>query len=134
MMPLLAEHVATGVLALWESHWKPLLDLMLTFYIGRDEGRNFIQHPSPTRQFATAFIETVPGLSDEDQVAASILIRLSSLEKDGISRPMFDLGDGLEADNVDDWECDLYVEMDKLYKGPLDEDSEPPQKKAKHGS
>jgi len=130
-MPPLADHVATGVLALWESHWQPLLDLMLIFYIEQDEGRNFIQHPSPTRQFATAFIKTVPGLSDEDQVAASILIRLSSLEKDGILRPMFDLGDGLEADNVDDWERDLYLEMDKLYKGPLNES---PQKKAKHDS
>jgi hypothetical protein len=134
MMPPLADHVATGVLALWESHWQPILDLMLIFYIEQDEGRNFIQHPSPTRQFAMAFIKTLPGLSDEDQVAASILIRLSSSEKDGKSIPMFDLGDGPEADNVGDWEHDLYVEMDKLYKGSLDEDSEPPQKKAKHDS
>ena len=133
-MPPLANHVATGILALWESQYQPLLHLMLIFYIERDEGRNSIQHPSPTHQFATAFIKTVPGLSDEDQVAASIFIRLSSLEKDGILRPMFDLGDGLGADDVDDWERDLYVEMDKLYKGPLDEDSEPPQKKAKHNS
>jgi hypothetical protein len=134
MMPPLVDHVAAGVLALWESHWQPILDLMLIFYIGRDEGRNFIQHPPPTRQFAMAFIKTVPGLSDGDQVAASILIRLSSLEKDGKSIPMFDLGDGLEADDMDDWERGLYVEMDKLYKGPLDENSEPPQKKAKHDS
>jgi hypothetical protein len=83
MMPLLADHVATGVLVLWESHWQPILDLMLIFYIERDEGQNFIQHPLPTHQFATVFIKTVLGLFDEDWVAASILICLSSLEKDG---------------------------------------------------
>jgi hypothetical protein len=64
-----------------------------------------------------AFIKTVPGLSNEDQVTASILIHLSSSEKDGKSRQMFDLGDGLEAEDMDDWERDLYVEMDKLYNG-----------------
>jgi hypothetical protein len=45
---------------------------------------------------------------------------------------MFDPGDEVEADDVDDWERDLYVEMDKVYKGPLDKNFEPPQKKAKH--
>jgi hypothetical protein len=33
MMPPLADHVATGVLVLWELHWQPILDLMLIFYI-----------------------------------------------------------------------------------------------------
>jgi hypothetical protein len=47
---------------------------------------------------------------------------------------MFDLGDGLEADDMDDWECGLYVEMNKLYKGLLDKNFKPPQKKAKHDS
>lgn len=115
-MPPLEDQVATGILALWESHWQPLLDLMLIFYIEQDDGWNFIQHPSSTCQFATAFIKIVPGLSDKDQFAASILIHLSSLEKDG---PRFDLEDGLEADDMDNCECDLYVEVDKLDKGPL---------------
>lgn len=132
-MSPLPHNVATGILALWESQWRPLLDLMLIFYLERDEERNSIQHPVPTQQFATAFIKTVPGLSHEDQVAASFLVQLSSLEKDGISRPMFDIGDGL-ADDVNDWAHCLYVEMDKLYsKDPLDaDDSEPLQKKIKH--
>jgi hypothetical protein len=138
-MPPLADHVATGTLALWESRYKPLLDTMLIFYLEGDEGRNFIHHPSPSCQFATAFIKTVPGLSDDDQVAASILIRLSSSNKDGISRPLFDRGDGLGPDDVDGWERDLYVELNKLYtpvtqSGQWDEDSEPPQKKAKRDS
>ena len=131
-MPPLSDRVETGILALWESDWRPLLDLMLTFYMERDDERSFTQRPSPTRLFATTFIKTVSGLSEEDQVAASVLIRMSSLEKDGILIPMFDPGDGVEADDVDDWQRNLYVEMDKLYKGPLDEVSGPPQKKAKY--
>ena len=64
-MPLVAEHVATGVLALWESHWQPLLDLMLS---------------SSTLNEMRGKI-----LSSTRHPLVSLLIR----------RPIFDLGDGL---------------------------------------
>ena len=103
---------------------------MLIFYLEQDDRQNFIQHPSLTGQFATAFINTISGLSKEDQEAAFILICMSSSKKDGILRLMFDPGDRVEVDDVDD--CNSYVEMNKLYKSPLDKDLEPLQKKAKH--
>lgn len=134
-MPPLPTHVETAILALWESRWRPLLDLMLIFHIGRDETRNLIQHPPPTRQFAMAYIKTFGGLSDKDRAAASLLICLSNSEKDGISRPTFDLGDEPKADGDSEHASDLYVEMEKIYnKGTMDSDldSEPLQKKAKH--
>ena len=64
-MPPLAEHVATSVLALWESHWQLLLDLMLS---------------SSTLNKMRGKI-----LSSTRHPLVSLLIR----------RPMFDLGDGL---------------------------------------
>ena len=64
-MPPLAEHVATSVLALWESHWQLLLDLMLS---------------SSTLNEMRGKI-----LSSTRHPLVSLLIR----------RPMFDLGDGL---------------------------------------
>ena len=60
----------------------------------------------------------------------SCCICLLTLKKDGISRPMFDFGDGLEADDMDNWKSHLYVKMNKLYNGSLDKD-ESCQKKAK---
>ena len=69
-MPSLADHVERGILALWESPWQPLLDLMLIFYIGWDEEWNLIHHPPTTHQFTTAFVKSVPRLSNEDHVAS----------------------------------------------------------------
>ena len=45
---------------------------------------------------------------------------------------MFDFGDGLEADDMDNWKSHLYVKMkmNKLYNGSLDK-GESCQKKAK---
>jgi hypothetical protein len=97
---------------------------MLLFYLGRDGGRNNIQHPVPTCQFATKFVKTLPGLSSNDHVATALLIQLS-LQGDDIRKPFFDHGEG--SDDLD--ERDLDTELESWVNTPV---AEPPQQKAKY--
>ena len=111
--PLLPEFDIAAT-SLWDSGYKPLLNLMLNMFWSRTEERNGYQHPPPTTTFAQSFLRKHLDLHEHDlQVIEMIILQSTKTEK-GQRHCFFDREDGREATNENEV---LYPKLETWLEG-----------------
>ena len=99
---------------LWESSYKPLLNLMLQLFWSRKEERNDYQHPPPTTTFAKSFLQKHLDLDECDFLVMEMIILQSTKTEKGQRHCLLDHEDGQEA--TDENEA-LYPKLETWLEG-----------------